>query len=200
MNTGLTDIHDIRPPLMWGMNPLWEQYGLFILAGILVLCGLIWAFWQWRRWRNKTLEIETIFPELAPEDWARQQLDHLRGLMDTHPKAYYFGLSEILRGYLEKRFSLEALEMTSEELIPRLVDLKLDPEWTRQTKAFLLQSDLVKFAGVAISSQGMETHDQWVRKFVEITTPVVMTTSLEISSQGPGNSTGGSIAPISVDG
>ncbi|MBA3029619.1 MAG: DUF4381 domain-containing protein [Desulfobacteraceae bacterium] len=199
MNGDLTDIHDIRDPLLWGVNPLWKHYGLWILAGILVLCGLIWAFWLWRRWRNNSLEIETIVPELSPEDWAKQQLDQLLVIMEVHPKAYYFGLSEVLRGYLAKRFGLEALEMTSEELIPRLVELKLDPEWTRQTKSFLVQSDLVKFAGAATSTQGMETHDQWVRRFVEITTPVVPV-SEEPSFQVARNSTGGSLVPVPGDG
>jgi hypothetical protein len=169
----MLDIHDIRPPVSWGGDPVWKQYGLYLLAGVVLIAALVWAFLMWRKWRNKTLDIETLVPELSPEDWARQALDDIRGLMETCPKTYYFGLSEVLRGYIEKRFSLPALEMTSEELIPRLPDLNLDAGLNREIREFLKLSDLVKFADASTSRAGMQSHDQWVLDFVDLTTPVI---------------------------
>jgi hypothetical protein len=169
----MNDIHDIRPPVLWGFDPVWKQYGLYILLGIVLIAALAWAFLMWRKWRNKTLEIETIVPELSPEDWARQGLEDIRDLMETNPKTYYFGLSEIFRGYVEKRFGLPAMEMTAEELIPRLPDFKLDSGLNREIREFLKFSDLVKFSDASASLAVMQSHDQWVRGFVEITTPVI---------------------------
>jgi hypothetical protein len=62
-------------------------------------------------------------------------------------KTYYSELSECVREYMENRFQIRALEMTTEEFLTYLsTSHRLKPEYEMILKDFLNSSDLVKFA------------------------------------------------------
>ena len=164
----MTDIHDIRQPEQWGVNPAWGVYGASGMAVLFCIIGIVWAVMQRRR---SAKDITTIVPEISPEETAYGLLEDIKGLMQTDPKAYYFNLSEILRGYLEKRFQIDAMEMTSEELLPRLMGLDIENELKNDTKLFIRMSDPVKFADASADRAQMENHHKLVHTFVKKTTP-----------------------------
>ena len=164
----MTDIHDIRGPEQWGANPVWVTSGITGLVVLVFIMGLVWAI---RRWKRKKADITRIIPEIFPEDTAYALLDEIKSLMQTDAKAYYFKLSEVLRGYLEKRFQIDAMEMTTEELLPRLMDMAIAPELKRDTTAFIRMSDPVKFAGASADMAQMEKHHELIHAFVRETTP-----------------------------
>ena len=60
-------------------------------------------------------------------------------------KSYYDQITNILRQYIENRFSLNAKELTSEEIISKLTDTN-NAEALRELKEILTTADLVKFA------------------------------------------------------
>jgi hypothetical protein len=62
-------------------------------------------------------------------------------------KEYYFRLSDIVRRYLENRFSYRAPEMTTEEFLSAIKDSKeFSNELRGLLKEFLSHCDMVKFA------------------------------------------------------
>jgi hypothetical protein len=62
-------------------------------------------------------------------------------------KTFYSELSEIIREYMENRFQIRALEMTTEEFLVHLTkDNSLTREQQLLLREFLNYSDLVKFA------------------------------------------------------
>lgn len=160
----MTDIHDIKPlvsvpvPVSLGVILLWIGIGL--LAALLALGA--WFFWKRRR--GKT--VESLTAMLSPEDTAFQQLSAL-SLDTTGGKAFYFRLSAIFRQYLEGRFGIDGLEMTTEELLPRVDTLALERDLKRDAKTFLVSCDPVKFAGLPVSRPAMESDLGFVRGFVE---------------------------------
>ena len=162
----MTDIHDIKPlvavpvPVSPAVIAMWSA--ILLLAAGAVLGG--WFLWKKRR-KNLLEEIEAI---LSPEDAALSQLQVLSP--DTADgKLFYFRLSAILRRYLEGRFGIDGLEMTTEELLPHVEAIALDRDLKQNMKRFLVSSDPVKFAGAPTHQNLMEKDLGFVREVVEKT-------------------------------
>lgn len=114
-----------------------------ILAGTLLLGtgGVIWLS------RQQGYQP----PPLPPHEWFAREYNKLslqKLLEKQEYKAHYFALSELFRGYLERRYNFPALESTTEEIF----------QWLRQQEGFssdigrdirkILQSmETIKFAG-----------------------------------------------------
>ena len=81
-------------------------------------------------------------------------------------KAFYFSLSNILRAYIQARYTINALEMTTEELLPKIDVLDLNKEMHQELKALLRSTDPVKFAGVPAAVSKMREHLYFVRNFI----------------------------------
>ena len=60
------------------------------------------------------------------------------------PKKYYTELTEVIRMYIRERFGFNAMEMTSAEIIERL--LQEDKESVKDLRTLFETADLVKFA------------------------------------------------------
>lgn len=64
------------------------------------------------------------------------------------PKLYYTELTDVIRVYIKERFGFNAMEMTSSEIIERLLEEK-DKESINDLKVLFETADLVKFAKFA---------------------------------------------------
>ena len=87
-------------------------------------------------------------------------------------KAYYSGLTDILRRYLAGRYGIGALEMTSDEIIDAVRPLDLPRKSAMELTALLREADLVKFAKATPEAARNEEAYQWAYYFVEETKPV----------------------------
>lgn len=111
---------------------------------------------------------------VPPYELAMHRLGQLRErrLAESgHEKEYYTELTDILRQYLEGRFGINAMEMTSREIMDRLYDsdVKDKRDYVRQ---ILHVADFVKFAKVRpLPADNIAAFDNAVR-FVEETKPV----------------------------
>lgn len=121
----------------------WE----WLIAGIAGLVVLALGCYRLLRWLRDHEPPEVIIPA---HRWALDRLDRLAeaGLIErgeTHE--YYFRLSDIVRGYVERRFEILAPEMTTDEFTAVLRnDRVLDEPHRRLLGPFLTACDLVKFA------------------------------------------------------
>jgi len=162
----LTDINDIKPLEKFGINPALFWYAAL---GIIILM-LIAAVLMYRKKRQKN--IPEVAASISPDEDALNQLDHLQPLMNLDVKVFYFKLSMILREYIWRRFGIEAPEMTTEELLPKIAELKLEQGLAQGVREFAYASDPVKFAEQPAAVETMKRHLEFVRSFVEQTTPV----------------------------
>lgn len=162
---GLSDILDIKPPVvpLWDPSPLWWSLG----ALALLLAGLA-AWLLWRRRKRKASAV----PQLAPHEIAARDLDALGEALDLSAREFYFQLSTVFRGYLESAFALKALEMTSEELLPRLKTLPADATLQAEAKTFLRNADPVKYARREVDRKAMLQDFDFVRRFIDASKPV----------------------------
>ena len=90
-------------------------------------------------------------PALPPHEWFEVEFDALNKqklLKKQMFKVHYYALSEIFRGYLERRYTFPALESTTEEIIQwsKEHDM-LEQDIYRDVRKSLQWMDSIKFAG-----------------------------------------------------
>lgn len=165
----MTDIFDIKSPEKIGFDKRLIKYAIYIILVLLVLCVLFFIFDYFMKRRRKNKNEETIAP--LPEIEAYSQLDELKAAGDMEARMYYFRLTGIIRGYIGRRFGIDALEMTTEEFIPRINEIPLDKKLNHELKELLKTSDPVKFAGIPAQKEKMDDDFEFTKTFVKSTTP-----------------------------
>jgi len=161
----MTDIHDIKPVVEAGFD---SALLLYVVAG-LVIAVLIGCLIYYLLRRRKT-KITTVEPVLLPEETARRLLERLSGFETISSRDFYFRLSAILRGYIKGRFNINAPEMTTEEVLPRIDKIDLDRKLRQDVKKLLSTADPIKFAGLHAACDQMGEDLLFVKNFVKCTT------------------------------
>lgn len=87
-------------------------------------------------------------------------------------KQYYSSLSDILRTYLDGRYGVGAMEMTTDEIVEALRPLDLPQKSAFDLVAVLRDADLVKFAKATPEASDNESCYHKAYYFVEETKPV----------------------------
>lgn len=139
---------------------------------IATLTGIIiWAAVRYYKKRKmlKAGEVPYIPPDPA-HVIAFRELEALKNeqlWQKGETKKYYTGLTEILRRYLENRFRVYSLELTTAETLEALVKtgFKKDASYN-QVKSVLNSADLVKFAKYKPEPEENELHYQTAWDFV----------------------------------
>lgn len=133
------DIRDIRGP--WSPR-VWPWV-------LLLLGALAAGAYGYRKYRKKKDAVtggQAAVPDNRTfEEIALAELDAL--LAGGLPvKEFYDGISDILRIYLERRHSVQAMSMTTQDLQRHMIRGALDPKARSLTKNLLDRCDLAKFA------------------------------------------------------
>lgn len=139
------------PPKPVQPNPfLWSEWkGLFVMSVTSLLLLIVLVYLVHRLRHNKPVFAKIRLVRRIPaheaalreiEDIKKQHVESQEG-----QKAYYTKLTNILRGYIVKRFGFNAMEMTSSEIIEHLRQEK-DQAMIEELRNLFLTADLVKFA------------------------------------------------------
>lgn len=161
----MEDIRDIRPPLPYGWDPRWRIAG-GALALTAALVGLLY-FLRRRRRRGPRAAVEP--PPPPPHEVAWAGLTALQGRLGDPDKTFYFELSTLLRTYLDGRYGLDALEKTTDELLPAVRGLP-EPAELRASLAELFRfSDPVKYADLAAGEERKRADLETATRFVRAT-------------------------------
>jgi len=128
------------------------------------------GFWLYLR-RKRVKELVRIFKpahELAYERLRALVNEDLVGAGKI--KEFYERISDILRHYIEHRFSLRAPERTTEEFLAELASTEVLPVSQKQRLGeFLQHCDLVKFAKHNPTTQQIQETFDLVKDFIEKT-------------------------------
>lgn len=141
---------DIKEPLNVSYGLLdWLRDNLLLVLGILAVIALTILLFR-RLKKKKPAPIVRAAPDMPEDILALNKLEELKAKdlwQKSEFKAYYSELSDILREYLESRFSVKAMEKTTEELFYSMRNLpNPDSEEKRRLRELLELADLVKFA------------------------------------------------------
>lgn len=140
-----------------------------------VLLGLIvWAvMWYIKTHKKSETETEIFIPKDPAHIIAFRELENLKSeelWQKGEVKKYYTRLTEILRQYLENRYRVFSLELTTSETLDALVKTGFKKNGSyNDLKSVLTGADLVKFAKYNPVSEENESHFQTSWNFVTAT-------------------------------
>jgi hypothetical protein len=156
-NAADEDIRDIRPPIHIPYGWLWAAY----TGGGLVAVALL--FGAWRLYRRHAVTEKSLYQlTLEKLEAARELMEPLKGYQ------FSIAVSEIIRVYIENRFSVRAAHRTTEEFLHDLMSESHEELIAHQPvlAEFLEHCDLAKFARWHLSVAQMESMYQSARAFV----------------------------------
>ncbi|MEN8253864.1 MAG: hypothetical protein ABFR33_00190 [Verrucomicrobiota bacterium] len=150
-----------------GRVPPWLWISLLV-ALVAFLVGMVSS----KLWKSRAVIIPSV-PPIPPYVLAFQALEALKGkglLEKDECNPFYTELSMILRTYLEGRFSLNAPDETTEEIVEEMSkSAELNGSQRNILQDFMRQADMVKFAKGHPDRNTMESAFDTTKQFVEET-------------------------------
>ena len=128
----------------------WEDWYVAIACVLLFVPFLLLLIYLVKRIMDNKPIIRKVKvePQLPPHQLAMQEIERIKGekaWQKGMSKEYYTELTDVLRAYIKGRFRFNAQEMTSSEIIDKLLEVN-DKEAIKDLRELFLTADLVKFA------------------------------------------------------
>lgn len=131
-------------PFVWK-----DWYGVMACGILLIPFGFLLVYLIMRIFDNKPIIRKVkVEPKLPPHQLALQEIERIKAekvWQKGMQKEYYTELTDALRGYIKDRFGFNALEMTSSEIIAKLLEVN-DKDAIADLRSLFETADLVKFA------------------------------------------------------
>lgn len=162
---------------VWKPPFVWADY-LPILLGILLVLLLAAVTWYgWKRWKEQKslIPFKKEGPKLPPHEQAIKELDAIREQklwQQGLNKAYYTQITETLRRYIDGRFGINAMEMTSGEILDLIRQNDEAKPLYENLRQILSLADFVKFAKMNPLPDENDLSLANAYRFVEQTKPV----------------------------
>jgi hypothetical protein len=162
----MNDIRPLKGPLEISAGfPIW----LFI---VLILAALIIALSVYFK-KKKGIKTKPDMHPRLPEEIAR---DGLKALLEMRLaekgliKEYYIRLSDIIRGYIEDRYRIFAMDRTTWELYYEMKSNKIERSHIDKINDFLEDCDMVKFAKYRPTEKEIGDIYEKAEEIIDITT------------------------------
>jgi len=159
-----------------GVESSWKDYIGYIIGGIL-LAVLIAVVIVYLRKRKHAPAPIPEGPKETPNEKAIRllvELEQQKLWENNNPKEYHTQLVDILRMYMEERFGVNVMELTSDEILQKVA---LHKEMTSHrmllTNIFYI-ADLAKFAKAQPTPQEHMAAMDYAKQFIMATKPVVV--------------------------
>jgi len=139
------------PPKGVQDNPfLWSEWSLIFWLSVLLLIVSAITYYLYVRLRdNKPIITHIrIVKKLLPHQKAMKEIEQIKAdkmVTAENSKEYYTKLTDTLRKYIEERYGFSAMEMTSSEIIEKLMATQ-DQKALDELRELFTTADLVKFA------------------------------------------------------
>lgn len=148
-------------------------YWWIIVLAVLLIAGAIFIYLK----KKKGQPIISIKKkEIPPYEEAVDSLNHLKAAklwQEGKDKEYFTALTDILRKYIDRRFQINAIEMTSSQILDTLKKNEETKAVNEHLQQILDVADYVKFANVRPLPDDSEASWNKAMNFVEETKPVV---------------------------
>ncbi|MFI3268025.1 MAG: hypothetical protein R3Y51_04825 [Rikenellaceae bacterium] len=173
IDTTKQSIADIAPqlntPFNWAelKEYIFNKYTGIALIIIIVILAVVYYFY-----RRKKGSIFSAKAQEPPHIIAIKELEKLHDKKlwqnDKH-KLYYSCLTDIIRQYIEGRYGVNAMEMTSDEILASVKALIEQKQEYTKLMSLLKMADLVKFAKFVPATDENESYYNVAYYFVENT-------------------------------
>lgn len=147
-DTSETKLKDIKPPFDEPFDWKWYLPYAYWCLGVLAAIVLI-AFIFYKLGKKKTEITVKEKPKIPAHIIALAELEKIKEKSvwkEGKTKEYYSSISDSIRLYIENRFNISALELTTDEIIKAFKSQVVDPLSKEKLQQLLVLSDFVKFA------------------------------------------------------
>ena len=129
---------------------LWDEWRMVVLGGVLFLLMLTCIAYLWYHVKHGKPIVRFVRrkKKLPPHQVAMSEIERIkseRKWAEEDSKEYYTLLTDTLRNYIRDRYGFNAMEMTSSEIIDRLI-AENNEEALDELREIFRTADLVKFA------------------------------------------------------
>lgn len=143
-----TTVKDIKPPYGEPFDWKWYLPLIYWSAAAILIVALI-VFIILKLTRKKPQPIVEKKPDVPPHIIALAQLEKVKEeaiWKEGKTKEYYSAISDSVRLYIEGRFGIQALELTTDEIVRAFKSQVVDPLSKEKLQQLLVLADFVKFA------------------------------------------------------
>ena len=143
----------------------------WILA-VLLLALVVFGIWYWRKHRKTKVDADGNIVRghvIPPYDKAVGDLEQLRQQklwQSGKVKEYFSSLTDIAREYIEGQFGVNAVEMTTDDILEEVKQLHFSQETYNKLKETMEVADLVKFAKYSAANLESENAMNSMTEFV----------------------------------
>lgn len=133
-------------PFDWILDGWYIPLCMFFVLAVMIL-GTVYLFMRLRK-NKPILRQMHVVKRILPHQRALETIEDIKSARMTvadDSKEYYTRLTDALRIYINERYGFNAMEMTSAEIIDRLISVG-DPKALDELRHLFQTADLVKFA------------------------------------------------------
>lgn len=148
------------------VGPIWlRNYFLLVMFLIVVVVVVVYFL---RKKREEVHKEQVVLSEIDVQQETLRKLEQLwqkEYLPNNLIKEFYLELTEIVREYIEFKYKVNAMELTTEELFHSLKN-KVDKKYNLELKSFLENADLAKFAKYVPDEKQIRTDFDTAKRLV----------------------------------
>ena len=184
----IKEIRDLKPQktLPFRFGEIAGYLGYAFLAAVIVALALFGVIYYLGKRGKKISDLFRPTPPPPPHIVAISALEALHNQklwQNNKHKQYYSALSDILRTYIDGRFDIGAMEMTTDEIIEAVRGVEIPQKSAMDLVSILRDADLVKFAKAMPEADENEGAYNKAYYFVEETKPVEESDEEEINKE-----------------
>lgn len=160
-----------------GVESSWKDYIGYIIGGILLALLIAVVIVYLRKRKQPAPAPIPEGPKEAPNEKAIRLLDELEQQKlweNNNPKEYHTQLVDILRIYMEERFGVNVMELTSDEILHKVALHKEMTSHRMLLSNIFYIADLAKFAKAQPTPQEHMAAMDYAKQFIIATKPVVV--------------------------
>jgi hypothetical protein len=167
------DLKDIKGPLSVPRTLAdWTPELLLLTALVVGEAIYLWRRLSRKRREGEQMPLSRVLPPHEIALMALREIEDSRFWQQGRVKEYYSAVTEVVRRFLGARFSIPALEVTSDELLQELAAIPEAERVVRILRSFLTTADLVKFAKYQPTPEEHVRELTWAYEIVRTLIPV----------------------------
>lgn len=164
----------------------WLDYLWYIIGGVLLVLLTVITVVYFMRSKKPEAPAPPPPPAETPNEKAVRQLNELEQKKlweNNQPKEYHTELVDILRTYIEERFGVNVMELTSDEILYKVAVHKEMSHHRLLLSNILYIADLAKFAKTQPTPQENHSAMEYARQFITATKPAVIVSEPQTPAQ-----------------
>ncbi len=189
----LKTIHDYKtvqaPDTKWTdyLPDFITDYWWLILIVIIILAVAGYVVYRIKKGKPLSIPLIPKKKELPPYEEAMAALSELKAASlweNGQEKEYYTRLTDIVRHYIDRRFDVNAMEMTSSQLLSLLTQEEAQ-DAKQELREILSIADFVKFAKMKPLADENQQAFKLAADFLEKTKPIIMEAEADAKDAAP---------------